>query len=97
MVGLKTAAIHKYENDIVVNLKRSMIDKLAAALNCSPIYLMGWEDASGATDVTLIELDTKLSEHESELIAKYQQLNDDGQQYVRDTVDMIASTDKYLK
>ena len=43
-VGLKTAAIHKYENGIVINLKRSMIDKLADALNCSPVYLMGWED-----------------------------------------------------
>jgi transcriptional regulator with XRE-family HTH domain len=44
MVGVQNAAIHKYENGRVVNLKRSTIDKLAAALNTTPAYLMGWSE-----------------------------------------------------
>lgn len=43
-VGVKKAAINKYETGIVVNLKRSVIDKLSAALHTTPAYLMGWED-----------------------------------------------------
>lgn len=43
-VGVKKAAINKYEKGIVVNLKQSMIEKLADALGVSPIYLMGFED-----------------------------------------------------
>ena len=43
-VGLKKAAINKYETGVVVNLKRSVIAKLADALQTSPAYLMGWED-----------------------------------------------------
>jgi len=40
LIGVKKAAIHKYENEIVVNLKKSVIRDLAIALQCSPAYLM---------------------------------------------------------
>lgn len=43
-VGVKKAAINKYENGIVVNLKRSTIAKLADALETTPSYLMGWAE-----------------------------------------------------
>lgn len=43
-VGLQKSAIAKYENGRVVNLKRSMIAKLADALNCAPSYLMCMDD-----------------------------------------------------
>ena len=42
-IGVKTPAIYKYENGLVVNLKRSTIEKLATALNVSPSYLMGFD------------------------------------------------------
>lgn len=43
-VGVGKAAINKYEKGIVVNFKRSMIDRLADALDVSPIFLMGFEE-----------------------------------------------------
>ena len=43
-VGVKTSAIYKYENGLVVNLKRSTIDKLAEALGTTGSYLMGYDD-----------------------------------------------------
>ena len=43
-VGVQKAAIHKYENGLVVNLKRAMIDKLAKALYTTPAYLLGLEE-----------------------------------------------------
>lgn len=45
-VGVKKAAIYKYETGLVVNLKRGMIEKLASALDVRPTYLLGMEDES---------------------------------------------------
>ena len=43
-IGVKKAAIYKYENGLVVNLKRDIIEKLANVLEVSPSYLMGLDD-----------------------------------------------------
>lgn len=43
-VGVQKAAIYKYENGLVVNLKRSTLEKLAIVLETTPTYLMGLED-----------------------------------------------------
>ena len=43
-LGLQKSAIAKYENGRVENIKRSIIARMAELLECSPAYLMGWED-----------------------------------------------------
>jgi len=43
-LGLKKSAIAKYENGRVENIKRSVIRKMAEVLECSPVYLLGFED-----------------------------------------------------
>ena len=43
-IGVQTAAIYKYENGLVVNLKRDVIAKLADALETTPSYLLGYDD-----------------------------------------------------
>lgn len=43
-IGVKKAAIHKYETGVVVNLKRSSILKLAEALDVTPAYLLCIDD-----------------------------------------------------
>lgn len=43
-VGVQKSAIYKYETGLVVNLKRSTIEKLALALDVKPSYLMGLSD-----------------------------------------------------
>ncbi|OUQ17034.1 hypothetical protein B5E80_18735, partial [Flavonifractor sp. An135] len=45
-VGVQKAAIHKYENGLVVNLKQATISKLAQALGTTPGYLLGLEEPS---------------------------------------------------
>ena len=42
-IGVKKAAIHKYESGLVVNLKRSTIDKLSRVLEVKPSYLLGYD------------------------------------------------------
>ena len=44
IVGVKKAAINKYESGIVQNLKRSMIAKLADALGIDPVSLIGLDE-----------------------------------------------------
>lgn len=43
MIGVKKAAINKYETGVVVNLKRSTIAALAKALGVSPVELLSPE------------------------------------------------------
>ena len=45
-IGVQKAAINKYENGIVVNLKRSTIAKLAEALGVPPIYFLEFNQSS---------------------------------------------------
>lgn len=40
MIGLKKAAVNKYETGRVVNIKRSTLQKLAVALGVSPVELL---------------------------------------------------------
>lgn len=48
-LGLQKSAIAKYENGRVENIKRSVIQKMAEILVCSPAYLMGWDSDTDDT------------------------------------------------
>lgn len=43
-VGISKQTLYKYENDIITNIPSDVIELLAARLNCSPAYIMGWND-----------------------------------------------------
>lgn len=43
-IGVKKAAIQKYESGQVENIKRTTIEKLSNIFNVSPSYLMGFDD-----------------------------------------------------
>ena len=49
MVGLQKAAIYKYENGLLINPKRSLIQKLAEIFNVSPAYMMGIDNKEKQT------------------------------------------------
>lgn len=51
MIGLGKSAINKYEKGIVTNIPPDRIEALAAALEVTPGYLMGWTDMPGQMDV----------------------------------------------
>lgn len=56
-IGVKKAAINKYETGLVVNLKRSTIAALAEILGVTPGYLMGWtDDENGDTGAELMSM-----------------------------------------
>lgn len=89
-VGVTKATINKYESNIVKNIKRDTVEKLAEALSTSPEYLMGWTDSStriksvhtnngviGQNSGTLINNSSErmLSKEELELLRIYNTLD----------------------
>lgn len=45
-LGLKKSAVAKYENGRVENIKRSTIEEMARIFDCTPSYLMGWDNTN---------------------------------------------------
>lgn len=87
-VGVTAATINKYETNVVSNLKKDVIEKLAKALFTTPAYLMGWDNntyyASTHTNNGVIAQNTNtvnfngsenLSKEEAELIRIYRNLD----------------------
>ena len=89
-IGVQKAAIYKYENGLVVNLKRSILEKLAIVLDTTPTYLMGMEDSAQQANV-------QLTPQQSTLLAAFNQLNDEGQIKAVEYVEDLVLTGRYKK
>lgn len=67
LLGVKKAAINKYETGTVVNLKRSTIENLCNIFNVTPQYLLSDSDlsqpSSSAPELELTEQDEMLLEN----------------------------------
>ena len=64
-VGVTKAAVCKYEKGDIINLKRSMIAKLAKALECDPVWLMELTpspDPERSSIIELTEIASRLSD-----------------------------------
>jgi len=62
-VGVGKSTVRKWENGMIANMRRDKIAKLAAALNVSPGYLMGWNESESTdqpTTDTSTEYDLKI-------------------------------------
>lgn len=89
-IGVQKAAIYKYENGLVVNLKRSILEKLAIVLDTTPTYLMGMEDSEQQANI-------QLTSQQSTLLAAFDQLNDEGQAKAVEYVEDLVLTGRYKK
>ena len=88
-VGVQKAAIYKYENGLIVNLKRSTIEKLALVLDTTPTYLMGMEDDEPEQ--------TALAPAQASLLAVFNELNEEGQSKVIGYAEDLCRTGYYKK
>lgn len=88
-VGVQKAAIYKYENGLIVNLKRSTIEKLALVLDTTPTYLMGMEDDKPEQ--------TTLTSSQASLLAVFNELNEEGQSKVIGYAEDLCRTGYYKK
>lgn len=77
LVGLKKAAINKYESGKVENIKRSTIQKFSDIFNVSPAIIMGWSSTEEYDIVNSIE-DNDIKE----FIELFLQLDKETQGYI---------------
>ena len=91
-VGVQKSAIYKYENGLVVNLKRSTLEKLALVLETTPTYLMGMEDTEPNQAVL-----SELTPQQSALLSSFDQLNEEGQSKAVEYVEDLVLTGRYKK
>lgn len=91
-VGVQKAAIYKYETGLIVNLKRSTIEKLAIALSTTPTYLMGMEDAEAVQPVL-----AEFTPQQTALLTAFNKLNDEGQDKVISYAEDLNRTGYYKK
>ncbi|MBO5560296.1 MAG: helix-turn-helix transcriptional regulator [Firmicutes bacterium] len=64
MLGVRKAAVAKYESGTVENLKRSTVEKMADIFKVTPAFIMGWSDNPQelkADELRLLELFGKLN------------------------------------
>ncbi len=53
-VHISKQTLYKYENDIVTNIPSDRLEKIAAALETTPDYLMGWTEVEIVSDDNVI-------------------------------------------
>lgn len=65
-IGVSKQTLYKYENDIVTNIPSDVIERLSSRLDCTPGYIMGWENSEAFMDC-----DPREVEKAAELYEKY--------------------------
>lgn len=55
--GTTKQTIYKYETGVITNIPMDKIEGISKFLSVSPAYIMGWENASGETDLGLSAVD----------------------------------------
>ena len=69
--------IYKYETGVVTNIPSDKIELLASILDCSPNYIMGWDEPSPASTNFI------LSDLEREIILEYRRADNIDKEMVR--------------
>ena len=82
-LGLQKSAIAKYENGRVENIKRSVIANMAKLLECSPSYLMGWDEDEQSKDAS------------QKIMRYYNQLNNMGKHEAEKRVSELTHLPQY--
>ena len=100
-VGVGKSTVRKWENGMIANMRRDKIAKIAAALDVSPAYLMGWEEIipsrpEGGFDINALA-EPGLTELERKLIVKYRLLNKEGQERLHDYASDLIASGRYKK
>lgn len=54
-LDIREATMQRYESGEIKNIKRETISQLAEIFHCSPSYLMGWEDETGCSIISMTD------------------------------------------
>ena len=94
-MGYKSrSAINKIEKGLR-DITQSQIVLLSKALDCTPAYLMGWEEHETDNITPLVSIE-HLSIDESELLNNYRRLNTSGREKAFEYVADLTTMEKYI-
>lgn len=101
-IGVKRAAVMKYEKGNVENLKHSTIFTLAKIFNVSPNFIMGWGEDCEATpslkEVKIFELiRLQYGEEAVEMMQTFLQLNEVGRDKLINLANDFKEIEKYTE
>ena len=95
--GLSAATIYRYESGDINNLGLDKVELIAKALNCSPVYLMGWEDEPKTAPPAEVVAVPTADNRYKEITDTLDTLNEAGIYEVEKHAKYIASQDEYKK
>lgn len=86
-IDLDKSTILRYENGEIAKVKAPLIEKMAAAMNVSPHYLLGWTDNPSTINSDEPMIDKQiLTSNEKELIRYYRKMDLKGQAVIVNTI-----------
>ncbi len=65
-IGVSKQTLYKYETNIITNIPSDTIERTANVLNCSPAYLMGWDDEEPSKIIQYYNQLNDIGKHEAE-------------------------------
>lgn len=65
-IGISKQTLYKYETNIITNIPSDTIERTANVLNCSPAYLMGWDDEEPSKIIQYYNQLNDIGKHEAE-------------------------------
>lgn len=65
-IGVSKQTLYKYETNIITNIPSDTIERTANGLNCSPAYLMGWDDEEPSKIIQYYNQLNDIGKHEAE-------------------------------
>ena len=83
--------VSRYESGDIQNMGIDKIAALARVLECSPGYLMGWEETPNSPAASRGPVDAQ----KAQLLKYYELLNEEGRNRLLEQAQFFASQDKY--
>ena len=98
-LGVKRAAINKYESGIIVNLKRSTIEELCKIFDVSPQFLLddNYTPPRAYSEPEHPPILPDFTHEELLILAYMRELNDEGKALVVDYMELLDASGKYKK
>lgn len=90
-LGVSESTVQRYESGNIRNLKYETMTDLAIIFDCSPSYVMGWENPTE----TNIHIDIKITDDEIERIKRERNLNNDGLKELNQYIDFLLTKAEY--
>lgn len=99
-LGVQKAAVSKWENGDVLNIKTDCVQQMSDLFGVTPTYLMGWdayEKEAVRVLPTIEKVQAEWGKEAVEAISYMNELNEDGKQKAVELISLITEIPKYQK